>query len=112
MAAVEKAEKLWADALEARKQADALSTEAEESITAVEGTSKNVTAEIKKGNIGPDQIANAQAVMDSGIKASTVLSDAQDAAEEADRIASLAEEALHASEKALEQHLVDFPENE
>ena len=106
---VEKAEKLWAEALEARKEANALSDRAEEGAEAAAEVAKKADAEMRRGPISLEKIAAADAATNSNLDAGSVLSRALGAAEEADKLEELAEKALAESEDALEQHLKDFP---
>lgn len=116
IAAVEKAELLWSDALEAREKSDLLSTEAEEEAVSAETTttqSSNVIKMVESTkSFGQSQIDAAQNALDAGFEATSKVTSALDAANEADALEALAEEALAASEKVLEQHLIDFPEND
>jgi hypothetical protein len=111
--AVETAERLWAEALEAREKAERLSEEAEtmagESEAAMSDTASSIddASKFKLSMLGEAQQAQ-QASLDAG----SILADALEAVEEADELEALAEAALVASEKAIEQHLVDFPDSE
>ena len=114
--AVEKAEKLWADALAAREKAETLAVQAEELASQSE-TSTTTAKDALEDSTGVktfklSMLGDAQAAMDVSIRAGEILADAYDAAEEAERLEALAEEALVASEEAIEQHLVDFPDSE
>lgn len=108
---VEKAEKLWAEALEARKEANAQSDHAEEGAEAAAEVAKKANEEMLKGPISLEKIAAADAAANSSLDAGSALSRALDAAEEADKLEELAEKALVESEEALEQHLEDFPDS-
>ena len=114
--AVEKAEKLWAEALAAREKAEALAVKAEElanqsemSTSSAKDTLEDSTGATK---FKLSMLGDAQAAMDVSIRAGEVLADAYDAAEEAERLELRAEAALTASEDAIEQHLLDFPDSE
>jgi hypothetical protein len=114
LAAVEEAEKLWAQALEARKTANALSDRAEEEAEAAASTSKEVDDmfQFSKSNKIPitmQQLAQADAAAKSNLDAGSMVNRALRASDEADRLEKLAEEALQRSEEKLEQHLKDFP---
>ena len=60
----------------------------------------------------PATLGDAQKAMSAAQEAGTMLTDAFDADEEATRLEELAEAALAASETAIEQHLIDFPDSE
>mmetsp|Transcript_26793 Transcript_26793/g.58115 ORF Transcript_26793/g.58115 Transcript_26793/m.58115 type:complete len:188 (-) Transcript_26793:107-670(-) len=109
---VEKAEKLWAEALAARKEANALSDRAEENAEAAAEVAKKANEEMLKGPISLEKIAAADAATNCNLDAGSVLSRALGAAEEADKLEELAEKALAESEKALGQHLKDFPDSD
>lgn len=110
--AVEKAEALWAEALEARKTANTLSDRAEEEAEAAAETSQQV-AEMytTMKSISLEKIAEADAATKSSIDASSTVGDALDASDHADHLEDSAEEALKLSEQNLEQHLKDFPDS-
>jgi hypothetical protein len=110
--AVEKAETLWAEALAARKTANTLSDRAEEEAEAAAETSQQV-AEMYTNmkTISLEKVAEADAATKSSIDASSMVGDALDASDQADRLEDLAEEALKLSEQNLEQHLKDYPDS-
>uniref|UniRef100_A0A6U0G547 Uncharacterized protein n=1 Tax=Helicotheca tamesis TaxID=374047 RepID=A0A6U0G547_9STRA len=115
IAAVEKAEDLWADALEARKKANKLSEEAEGGATSASESADEAMGalQIKSGGtFGMSNVETAKSALNKALDAGSKVDEALKATEEADRLEKLAEEALEASEKALEQHLIDFPEEE
>ena len=111
--AVEKAEALWADALEARKTANALSDRAEEEAEAAASSANEVNERFKDRSepISMEQLAQADAAARSSLDAGSMVTKALDATDEADRLEKLAEEALQESENQLEQHLIDFPDS-
>ena len=110
--AVEKAEAMWAEALEARKTANNLSHRAEEEAeTAAETTQQVAEMYTTMKTISLEKVAEADAATKSNIDASSTLGDALDASDQADRLEELAEEALKLSEQNLEQHLKDFPDS-
>jgi uncharacterized coiled-coil DUF342 family protein len=110
--AVEQAEKLWAKALEARKNANALSDRAEEEAEAAADLSESVAAEFQSMQaISAEKIAQADAATKSNIDANSMVSKAMRAADEADELEAQAEKALQLSEEKLDQHLKDFPES-
>lgn len=111
IAAVEESENLWENALEARKKANALSEEAEQVGEAAADAAVASADELKKNVMGADQIANAEIAMNSSIDAGGALDVAVAASEEADKLEALAEQALEKSEELLNQHVIDFPEN-
>jgi hypothetical protein len=110
--AVEKAESLWAEALEARKAANALSDQAEEEAEAAAETSQQVAEMYQNMKaISLEKVAQADEATKSNIDASSMVGTALDASDEADRLEGMAEEALKLSEQKLEQHLKDFPDS-
>lgn len=114
--AVEEAEKLWSQALEARKTANALSDRAEEEAEAAATSTQEVDALFKEKNKGKapismQNLAQADAAAKSSLDAGSMVSRALQAIEEADLLEKLAEEALQKSEEQLEQHLKDFPDS-
>lgn len=114
--AVEEAEQMWAKALDARKTANALSDRAEEEAEASASTSKEVDElfRTQRNNSQPitmEQLAQADAAAKSNLDAGSIVKQAVSAVEEADRLETLAEEALQRSEEKLEQHLADFPDS-
>ena len=108
---VDKAEEAWAKALEARKEANALSDKAEETSEAAAEVAREADAAMKEGAISLEKIAKADRATSSNLDASSMLSRAMQAAEEADRLEEIAEEALAKSEEMLDQHLADFPDS-
>ena len=112
VAAIEKAEALWAEALAARQKADALSAEAEELSAATaeesEGMNEKLSGEGTKFSLS--MIGDARVVMDTAIDAQKLITDAVAAAELADQLESDAEIALQVSEAMLAEHERDFPE--
>jgi hypothetical protein len=109
---VTKAEELWGDALEARKTANALSDRAEEEAEASASASQDVSKMFKTmTSISLEKIAQADTAAKSSLDAGHMVSKALEASDEADRLESLAEEALRESEKILEQHVQDFPDS-
>lgn len=114
--AVEEAEGLWAKALDARKTANAISDRAEEEAEASSERAKKVEAKIRDNNISKtpitmETLTEGDAVARSSLDAGLLVNKALAASEEADELLLLAEEALEASEKILEQHLIDFPDS-
>jgi len=112
--AVEDAEKLWAQALEARKTANALSDRAEEEAEATAESAKEIDALFQtqrqnQQSITMQQLAKADTVARTNLDAGNLVNRALKAAEEADYLETLAEDALKKSEDRLEQHLKDFP---
>ena len=111
--AVEKAESLWEQALEARKTANALSDRAEEEAEAAASTARDAENMLKdtQSPISLEKIAQADLATKSNIDANGMVNKALEAEEEANRLESLAEEALRISEEQLSQHLVDVPDS-
>ena len=112
VAAIEKAEALWAEALAARQKADALSAEAEElsAETAVESEGMNEKLSGEGTKFSLSMIGDARVVMDTAIDAQKLITDAVAAAELADQLEADAEIALQVSEAMLAEHERDFPE--
>ena len=114
--AVEEAEELWAKALEARKNANAISDRAEEEAEASSARALEVEAKLKDNNISKtpitmETLVEGDAAARSSLDAGNLVNRALAASEEADKLLQLAEEALAKSEATLEQHLIDFPDS-
>eukprot|EP00310_Coccolithus_braarudii_P012321 CAMPEP_0183350826 /NCGR_PEP_ID=MMETSP0164_2-20130417/21201_1 /TAXON_ID=221442 /ORGANISM="Coccolithus pelagicus ssp braarudi, Strain PLY182g" /LENGTH=148 /DNA_ID=CAMNT_0025522829 /DNA_START=65 /DNA_END=511 /DNA_ORIENTATION=- len=110
-AAVELAEQLWAEALKARERADCLSEKAAEQAELAQASAEEATASMDSATtFRLSMLGDARIAMDSQLNAGSLLSEAVEAAEAAELFEAKAEEALTASEKAIEQHLVDFPD--
>jgi hypothetical protein len=110
IALVEEAEDLWAKAYEARKTANELSEKAEAMGKDAEVSTSDATEALKQ-SISQDKIADATTAQNLSLELGSLLDEALQAQKEADEIEERAEKALAASEAALEQHLIDFPEN-
>ena len=111
IALVEKAEDLWGQVEKLRKEANELSIQAETLGQDAEASTADAM-EALKGSISVANIAEANNAQNLSIDLGSLVERAAKATEEADQIEVLAEEALVASEKALEQHLIDFPEDD
>lgn len=113
VAAVERAEALWAEALAAREKANELSVEAEELSDATaketEGMNEKMSGEGTKFSLS--MIGDARVAMDSAIDAQKLISDAVAAAELADQLEEDAEIALQVSEAIIKEYERDFPES-
>jgi hypothetical protein len=111
--AVERAETLWAQALEARKTANALSSRAEEEAEAAAGTAKDAENifQNKTSPVSMEQLVQFDAIAKTNLDASSMVNKALKASKEADQLEQLAEAALRKSEEQLEQHLKDFPDS-
>jgi hypothetical protein len=111
--AVEQAEALWAQALEARKTANALSDRAEEEAEAAAGTAREAENifQNQTAPVSMEQLVQVDKAAKSNLDATSMVNRALKASEEADRLEQLAEEALRKSEEQLEQHLKDFPDS-
>ena len=110
IALVEKAEDLWAKAYEARQAANKLSEKAEAIGLDAEVSTSDATEALKQ-SISVEKVADATTAQNLSLDLGYQLEEALKAQEEADEIEMRAEKALAASEAALEQHLIDFPEN-
>ncbi|EJK46876.1 hypothetical protein THAOC_34436 [Thalassiosira oceanica] len=107
---VEKAEDLWGRVEALRKESEALSLQAEDVGTETEAATKEAEASLKTGSISVSKMADAQEAQNKALDLGSLLEAALRKSEEADEVEVLAEEALAASERALEQYLIDFPE--
>lgn len=108
---VEAAEELWEKAHEARKTANALSDRAEEEAEAASSLAEESQARMREGAISLEKISDHDAATVAHLDASSMVSKALEATDEADRLEALAEEKLKESEEALAQHLIDFPDS-
>jgi len=113
VAAVERAEALWAEALAAREKANELSLEAEEisetTAKETEGMNEKLSGEGVKFSLS--MIGDARVAMDTAIDAQKLISDAVAAAELADQLEEDAEIALQVSEEIIKEYEEDFPES-
>ena len=110
--AVEKAESLWAKALDARKTANALSDRAEEEAEAAASVSKDVEEMVNNRTaISMEQLAQADAAASANLDATIFVNKALAASDEADRLEVDAEESLKIMQERLDQHLIDFPDS-
>jgi len=111
--AVERAETLWAEALEARKTANALVDKAEEEANASAGTAEKA-ANIFQDKTTPvtmEELVQVDSAARASLDATTLVNRAMEASDHASELESKAEEALKKSEEALDQHLIDFPDS-
>lgn len=111
VALVEKAEDLWGKVEKLRNKANELSIEAESLGQEAEDSAADVLDSLKE-SISEEKLEEANKAQNSCIDLASLLEKAKKSTEEADQIEVLAEEALAASESALEQHLIDFPEDD
>lgn len=113
IALVEKAEDLWGKVEQLRTTSKELSMQAEEMGEDAESSASEVMKGLtqKKIDLSAEKIADLQQAQSQSLDLGSLLDKAAQATEEADEIESLANEALASSEAALEQHLIDFPEN-
>ena len=113
IALVDKAEDLWAKVQTLRNEANDLSIQAEtlgqEVVVSAADAVKSLSQ--AKIDLSEEKIAEVQQAQSQSIDLGSLLERAVKASEEADEIEILANEALAASEAALEQHLLDFPAN-
>ena len=111
IALVEKAEDLWAKVEKLRTEANELSVQAEtlgqQAETSAADAMKNL-----QGSISEEKLAEANEVQNLSIDLGALLDKAARATTEADELEVMADEALAASEAALEQHLIDFPSDD
>ena len=111
IALVDKAEDLWAKVQTLRNEANDLSIQAETLGQAAEVSAADAVKSLSQDKIdlSKEKIAEVQQAQSQSIDLGSLLERAMKASEEADEIEILANEALAASEAALEQHLLDFP---
>ena len=112
IALVDKAEDLWAKVQTLRNEANDLSIQAETLGQAAEVSAADAVKSLShKIDLSKEKIAEVQQAQSQSLDLGSLLERAMKASEEADEIEILANEALTASEQALEEHLIDFPEN-
>lgn len=111
IALVEKAEDLWAQVEQLRNEANDLSIKAETMGQDAETSTADAMKSLE-GSISVGKLADANEAQNMSIDLGNLLERAMEATKKADEMEVLAEEALAASEAALEQHLIDFPEND
>ena len=113
IALVDKAEDLWAKVQTLRNEANDLSIQAETLGQTAEVSAADAVKSLSQAKIdlSKEKIAEVQQAQSQSIDLGSLLERAVKASEEADEIEILANEALAASKKALEEHLIDFPEN-
>ena len=109
--AVERAETLWAEALEARKTANALIDRAEEEAEASAGSAKDAENifQNKTTPVTMEQLVKVDTAAKASLEATMLVNEATKTSDEADQLELEAEEALKKSEEILDQHLIDFP---
>lgn len=108
---VEIAEKLWDEALAARKIANKVSARAERLGQDAETSTSDVTASLKEGkSISVEKMEEAGRAQNLSLELGSLLDEAVEAQKKADEIEALAEEALKKSEEAFAQFLIDNPE--
>jgi uncharacterized coiled-coil DUF342 family protein len=110
IALVEKAETLWAQAYEARQTANELSEKAEALGIDAEKSASDAQNKLQS-SVSIAKIGEAQLAQNLSLDLGALLKEVEDAQDKADEIERMADEALKASEEALERHLIDFPEN-
>ena len=107
---VEKAETLWAEAYKARTIANELSERAQALGVSAEESASEATANLQT-SVSLSKISDAQIAQNLSLDLGALVEQAKQAQDEADAIEKMADVALKESEVALEQHLIDFPEN-
>mmetsp|Transcript_15719 Transcript_15719/g.31331 ORF Transcript_15719/g.31331 Transcript_15719/m.31331 type:complete len:173 (+) Transcript_15719:74-592(+) len=110
VALLKESEKLAAEALRLRQEAEALSSLAEEMAANAASSSEGASEYLKAGNLSLSGVAETQVAMDASLNAGNALENAIVLAEEADLAEGMAAEALKEVEEAFEKHLIDFPE--
>lgn len=111
IALVEKAEDLWGQVERLRKEADDFSVQAEFLGQEAESSSSDAM-KLLQSSISEEKLKEANDAQNLTLDAGALLEKALMATTQGDKIEALADEALLASEKALEQHLIDFPEDD
>ena len=112
IALVEQAEALWTKVEQLRNEANDLSIQAETLGHETELSTEYATNLLKDNTISEGKIAEISIAQNNALDLGALLDRAQQATEEADESEVLADEALAASEVALAQHLIDFPEDD
>lgn len=107
---VEEAEDLWGKVEKLRTEANELSIQSESLGLNAESSAVDAMKALQ-GSISEEKMIEANNAQNLAIDLGALLDKAQKATEEADEIEVIAGEALVASEAALEQHLIDFPED-
>ena len=114
---VEEAEALWAEALEARKKADAAAGKAEaiKSVAAAAAADSDSDSADDEKTVADISHLDAETIsmakMADDIEADVYVKEAEQYSEQADKIEELAEAKLAESEQLLDQHLIDFPDS-
>ena len=111
IALVEKAEDLWARVENLRNEANDLSMQAESLGREAESYTADAMKSLQQ-SISEEKIEEANNAQNLSLDLGALLDRALSATREADEIEVLAEEAIAASEAALEQYLIDFPEDD
>ena len=102
--AVEKAENLWAEALAAREKAEKLSGDAEEAANESAATAEAASETIDGAEkFKLSMIGDAQKASSMALDAGSLLAEAVEASEEAERLEGLAEAALASVEAAMQE---------
>lgn len=109
--AVERAETLWAEALESRKIANTSSDRAEKKAeeSAEESEEAANIFQDRTTPVSKEQLIQVDTASKNSLDATFFVNKALEASDEADRLEQEAEEALRNSEERLDQHLKDFP---
>jgi len=111
IALVEKAEDLWVRVEKLRNEANDLSMQSESLGREAETSTADAMKSLQQ-SISEEKIEEANNAQNLSLDLGALLDRALSATREADEIEVLAEEAIAASEAAVEQYLIDFPEDD
>ena len=110
---MEKCERLWAEAVAARERVEHLSTRAEAQAESSAAASAEAAAAVEGADkFKLSMLGDVKAATDASLDANSILADAVEAAEEAERLEALADAAMAEMDAAIEQHIIDFPDSE
>lgn len=102
-AAVDKAENLWAAAMDARQRADELSEQAEASSSEFAEQADDAAVKMDESEkFSVSMLGDARAAMDKSVSVQQLLADAVEATEKAEQLEQEAEAALKVSEELLD----------
>lgn len=111
IALVEKAEDLWRQVEKLRNEANELSVQAESLGRDAEASTADAMKSLQQ-SLSEEKIEEAKIAQNLSLDLGALLDRAISATQEADEIEILAEEAIAASEAALQQYMIDFPEDD
>jgi hypothetical protein len=111
IALVEKAEDLWDQVEKLRNEANELSMQAESLGRDAEASTADAMKSLQQ-SLSEEKIEEAKNAQNLSLDLGALLDRAISATREADEIEILAEKAIAASEAALQQYMIDFPEDD